>query len=91
MLVDTILHNSRIYIRGNLVEAGVAIDDGKIVKIAKKTNLPPSSTKINLKGHLILPGLIDCHVHLRDQQLAHKEDFFTGTSAAAAAQAVPCR
>lgn len=84
MLVDTILHNSRIYIRGNLVEAGVAIDDGKIVKIAKKTNLPPSSTKINLKGHLILPGLIDCHVHLRDQQLAHKEDFFTGTSAAAA-------
>ncbi|MBI3380144.1 amidohydrolase family protein [Candidatus Gottesmanbacteria bacterium] len=29
-----------------------------------------------------LPGLIDIHVHLRDPGQTHKEDFFTGTSAA---------
>ncbi len=84
MLVDTVLHNAKIYIQGNIVEAGLAIEEGKIVKIAKKTNLPPASTKINLRGHITLPGLIDSHVHLRDQQLAYKEDFFTGTAAAAA-------
>ncbi len=84
MPVDTVLHNTKICIRGNLVEAGLAIDKGKIVKIAKDTNLPPASTKINLKGHITLPGIIDSHVHLRDQQLAYKEDFFTGTAAAAA-------
>ena len=84
MSVDTVLYNSKICIHGNLVEAGMAIDDGKIVKIAKKTNLPSASTEINLKGHIILPGLIDSHVHLRDQQLAYKEDFVTGTAAAAA-------
>jgi dihydroorotase len=81
--VDTVLNNAKIFTRGSIVEAGIAIDKGKIVKIAKDTNLPPASTKINLKGHITLPGIIDPHVHLRDQQLAYKEDFFTGTSAAA--------
>lgn len=33
---------------------------------------------------LTLPGLIDPHVHLRDPGQTHKEDFFTGTSAAVA-------
>jgi dihydroorotase len=79
-----VLHNAKICIRGTLIEAGIAIDEGKIVKIAKTTNLPTASTKTNLKGHIVLPGLIDCHVHMRDQQLAYKETFFTGTSAAAA-------
>jgi dihydroorotase len=81
--VDTVLNNAKIFTRGKIVEAGIAIDKEKIVKIAKDTNLPPASTKINLKGQIMLPGLIDPHVHLRDQQLAYKEDFFTGTSAAA--------
>lgn len=31
-----------------------------------------------------LPGLIDCHVHLRDPGATHKEDFSTGTRAAVA-------
>ena len=33
---------------------------------------------------LILPGLIDPHVHLRDPGQTHKEDFYTGTCAAVA-------
>ena len=84
MPVDLVLNGAKVFIRGSIVEAGIAINKGKIVKIAKDTNLPPASTKINLKGQITLPGLIDPHVHLRDQQLAYKEDFFTGTAAAAA-------
>ena len=84
MTVDTIIYNTKLCIHGNLVEAGLAIDDGKIFKIAKETNLPSASKKIKLNGHITLPGVIDAHVHLRDQKLAYKEDFFTGTSAAAA-------
>ena len=84
MLVDVILHNAKVYTREGFVEAGIAICEGRIVKIAKKTNLPRAATKIDLKGKFALPGLIDSHVHLRDQQLAYKEDFQSGTSAAAA-------
>jgi dihydroorotase (multifunctional complex type) len=82
--VDLVLCNSKVYVNGKIVEAGIAIDEGKILKIAKETNLPRASRKLDLKRCLILPGLVDCHVHLRDQQLAYKEDFFTGTSTAAA-------
>ena len=84
MPVDLVLYNAKIYARGRIVEAGLAIDDGRILKIAKETNLPSASTKTNLKGHITLPGIIDPHVHLRNQQLAYKEDFFSGTAAAAA-------
>lgn len=83
MPVDLILKNLKIYTHGNIIQAGLAINNQKIVKIAKDTNLPSSSKKFDLKGLLILPGLIDTHVHLRDQKLDYKEDFFTGTSAAA--------
>ncbi len=33
---------------------------------------------------ITLPGLVDMHVHLRDPGQTHKEDFFSGTSAALA-------
>jgi len=82
--VDTILHNAKISTSKGLIEAGIAIDNDRIVKIAKETNLPSASVHVDLKGNLALPGLIDSHVHLRDQQLAYREDFVSGTSAAAA-------
>jgi dihydroorotase (multifunctional complex type) len=82
--VDLVLLNSKVYVNGEIVEAGIAVDEGKIFRIAKEPNLPKASKKLDLNGCLVLPGLIDCHVHLRDQQLAYKENFLTGTSAAAA-------
>ncbi len=84
MSVDLVLHNAKIYTPRGVVEAGLAVDEGKIIKIAKETKLPHASERLDIKGKIMLPGLIDPHVHLRDQQLAYKEDFFSGTSAAAA-------
>jgi len=84
LTVDLILKDGKVYTRGEILEAGIAINDGRIVKIAKKTNLPRASEKISVKGCLALPGLIDVHVHLRDQGKARKETFLTGTAAAAA-------
>jgi dihydroorotase (multifunctional complex type) len=82
LVVDTVLHNAKALIGGELLKAGVAIDGSKIVKIAKEPNLPPASNKIDLHGCVMLPGLIDVHVHLRGQLQAYEEDFATGTAAA---------
>lgn len=84
MPVDTVLHNAKVYTSRGLIEAGIAIDHDCIVRIAKKPNLPKASRRISLKGNIALPGIIDSHVHLRDQELAYKEDFTSGTDAAAA-------
>jgi len=83
MAVDLAIKNAKIYLPGGIVEAGLAVDDQRFFKIAKETNLPSASKTINAKGNIILPGVIDAHVHLRDQGLEYKEDFYTGTCAAA--------
>jgi dihydroorotase len=63
-------------------EVCLGIKDGKIVSIKK---LPPAASKtIDVNGKLVFPGLIDAHVHFRDPGLTYKEDFSTGSKAAAA-------
>lgn len=84
MIVDLILKNTKAYINQEIVECSLAINEGKIFKIGKETKMPKAETKINLRNLLVLPGLIDVHVHLRDEGKAYKEDFYTGTAAAAA-------
>jgi len=79
-LIDLCLTNCKI-VSENL-ECAIGIDNGKIVSITK---IPPKSSEIiDIKGNPILPGLIDSHVHFRDPGLTYKEDFRTGSEAAAA-------
>jgi len=81
--VDLCLENAKIPYRGLLVEAGVAIDKGKIVAV-RRNRLPPADKTVNLRGSLLLPGIVDVHVHFRDPGLTWKEDFASGSRAAAA-------
>ena len=46
--------------------------------------MPIESLTLMPKKTLILPGLIDVHVHLREPGGEHKEDFFTGSQSALA-------
>ncbi len=79
-MLDLCLANCKI-VPENIVRY-IGVDRGKIVSI-KKT--PISADKIiDIAGNVILPGLIDSHVHMRDPGLTYKEDFKTGTEAAAA-------
>ena len=75
--------NAKIFTRHALLSGGLVIEDGIITKIGKEPNLPQVDTTLNLNGQLVIPGIIDAHVHLRDFQLAYKETFLTGTYAAA--------
>ena len=84
MIVDSVLTNAKAYLNGQIVDCSIAIEEGKIFKIGKETQMPNADQKTNLKNLLVLPGLIDEHVHLRDEGKAYKEDFQTGTAAGAA-------
>ncbi|MDP6458811.1 MAG: amidohydrolase family protein, partial [Candidatus Bathyarchaeota archaeon] len=45
---------------------------------------PDASLVVDAKGKLVLPGMIDMHVHFRDPGFTNREDFESGTSSAAA-------
>ena len=84
LIVDFVLTNAKAYLNREIVECSIAVEDGKIWKIGKEPQMPKADERINLRNLLVLPGLIDVHVHLRDEGKAYKEDFYTGTAAAAA-------
>ena len=61
----------------------ILVEEGKIKEVGKGLKAPGTET-VDAKGMLVVPGLIDMHVHLRDPGLEYKEDIVTGTRAAAA-------
>jgi dihydroorotase len=83
LIVDLVLNSAKAYFRNEIVDCSLAIDEGRIWKIGKETNMPQTDERIGLRNLLVLPGLIDAHVHLRDEGKAYKEDFTSGTAAAA--------
>ncbi len=78
-----IIKDPKIWTGEGLREGSILIEKGKVKKIGIKVPAV-TSNQINARGLLALPGLIDVHVHLRDMEFSYKEDFTSGTSAAAA-------
>jgi len=64
--------------------AGVAVTDGRIAAVGHREVLPPAERTVDLDGDILLPGVIDCHVHTRTPGHEYKEDWETATRAAAA-------
>ena len=61
----------------------VLIYDGKIKEIAENI-LSPEASVIDAHGKILVPGLVDVHVHFREPGQQYKEDLRTGSLAAAA-------
>lgn len=79
-MLDLCLSNCKIVPENR--EYNIGVDDGKIVSV--KIRSIEAEKTIDVKGNIVLPGLIDAHVHMRDPGFTYKEDFNTGSAAAAA-------
>ncbi|WP_405314690.1 dihydroorotase [Methanobrevibacter sp.] len=77
--MDLVLKNCRLV--DEIGEYFIKINEGKITDISK-TPLEAAET-IDMKDNYVLPGFIDPHIHFRDPGLTQKEDFKTGSLAAA--------
>lgn len=62
-------------------QAHVYVEEGRIVHVGPEDR--PAGTVIDATGLLVLPGMVDTHVHLMDPGDNDREDFPTGTRAAA--------
>jgi dihydroorotase (multifunctional complex type) len=60
----------------------VGVRDGAVAYVGPET--PPAGSTVDATGLFVLPGGVDTHVHLMDPGSPEREDFPTGTSAAAA-------
>ncbi len=63
--------------------ANVYVSDGKVAALTSERQ--PADEVRNADGLLVLPGMVDAHVHLMDPVAQEREDFPTGTAAAARA------
>ena len=83
--MDLVVKGGKVWTPGGLIEADIAVHQGKVAALAKPTALPDSfSAVIEAKGKVVIPGLVDTHTHHREPGFTHKEDITTATQAAAA-------
>jgi len=59
-----VIVNAKMVTPGGIVEGGAAVRDGKFVAIGSADTLPDADDRIDARGRLVLPGLVDPHVHL---------------------------
>lgn len=63
----------------------VLVTDGKIARLGKPGSISANGARvIDAAGKLVVPGLVDMHVHLREPGFEYKETIATGTAAAKA-------
>ncbi len=74
-------------------ELDILVEEGRIAKVGKDPASANSGTRkksggdvsvIDLRGMLVVPGLIDMHVHLREPGFEYKETIQSGSEAASA-------
>jgi dihydroorotase len=80
-MFDLIVSNGTLVAPTGRISAQIGVENGTIAAIGH--DLGPAHETIDASDRLILPGLVDIHVHFREPGHVYKEDFSSGTRAAA--------
>lgn len=64
--------------------ADVLIENGKIAALGQNLSAPVGNRTISARGKLVMPGLVDVHVHFREPGFEYKETIQSGSAAAVA-------
>src|SRR5882724_8082100 len=80
---DLVISGGTVVTSDSAFRASLAIRDGTVAAIGAAEAMPPSRETLDATGLHVLPGAIDVHVHFRDPGYPQKEDFASGTAAAA--------
>jgi dihydroorotase len=81
MPYDLVVRNGLVVSHESVRRIDLGVSDGRIVAVGE--DLRAGDTEIDASGLTVLPGLVDAHVHLREPGMTEKEDFRSGTRAAA--------
>ncbi len=78
-----LLKNCQAFVDGHIEKTNILISDGKIASLDNDV-YGSDCRAIDCSEKIVLPGLVDTHVHMRYPGFTHKEDVRTGSQAAAA-------
>ncbi|MFF2191580.1 allantoinase AllB [Streptomyces sp. NPDC058157] len=85
MPVELVLRSTRVITPEGTRAASVAVADGKIAAVlAYGAEVPAGARLEDFGDDVLLPGLVDTHVHVNDPGRTEWEGFWTATRAAAA-------
>jgi dihydroorotase len=83
--VSILIKGGRVIDPGRFVGiADVLIDKGKIATVGPNLSAPVGVQIIQANGKLVMPGLVDLHVHFREPGFEYKETIQSGSAAAVA-------
>lgn len=82
-LLDLAIINGTLHLPAGAQAQDVGVRDGRIAAIGPRGSLGPATRTIDAKGLDVLPGLWHVHCHFREPGHTYKEDFVSGTTAAA--------
>jgi dihydroorotase len=77
------IHNAKLVTPGGVADGGVVTADGRILALLSGTDKATADTVIDARGRMLFAGFVDAHVHMRDPGQPQKEDFASGSTAAA--------
>lgn len=79
---DMVVRGGEVVSHEMTTRVDLGIRDGRVVGVG--AGLPVGEEEIDATGLVVMPGVVDAHVHLREPGMTKKEDFHFGTRAAAA-------
>ncbi len=82
-MYDVLIKNGKVVTSEDILEANVAVKDGKIAAVSAWGEEPEAKEVIDAAGKYVFPGAIDSHAHLNDPGYNWREDYAHGTAAAA--------
>jgi allantoinase len=81
---DLIIRSRRVVMSETVGSASVHIRDGIIAGLGKWDEIPTQTTLVDAGEAVVMPGLVDAHVHVNEPGRTEWEGFMTATRAAAA-------
>jgi allantoinase len=82
MKADLVIKGGTVATPSGTFEADLLVKNGFIQAIGKLEGVE-AKRKIDAQGLLVMPGAVDGHVHMMDPGYTEREDFTSGTAAAA--------
>ncbi len=83
MVYDLLIQNARIVTPHGTIRGAVLIDNGQIAAVLTGADLPAAKETVDAAGNVLVPGVVDIHVHFREPGQEYKATYASESAAAA--------